>query len=596
MTKPKTSDIAVGRTDQARLANDSGPLPTNIFAELEETLSEVADANPRIEGDSADVGRFSKDLKTLLEISMAINSSLVLDDILEIVMTKAIELMQAERGLIMLVTDSGEFRVRAAYNLDKEKMTEEDYRISNSIARQVKETGKSLYTSDAQADERYANKQSVVELHLRSIMCVPIKVHEKVVGVIYLDNSSQSKMFLKSDLYLFELYAQMVSNAFHNARIYDSLLRMERYNDSVITQSPVGIVVIDYSGQLATINPVALEIFEVNRDNIRLVGEGDRPTSFFELLPEKEVARWRYMINTALANKDEYSNDRYYHNTGYVEKIMSIRITPLPNVTPDQDGLIMTVEDATDKVLMEKYLIMSEKLVAKGEMAASIAHELNNFLAIASNNAELLTLNIEREKFDKAKFNAKTIVDNIFKIKRFVDNLMDFSKPQTEFIVYDIKQLIEDLLFSLRIQPRFKQTHFSINLGHDIPVIEIDVGQIQQVLMNLLNNAADAIEERVVESQSHGKDHKRHIGLNAYLDKDSDRVFVEVTDNGTGMTADVLEKIFSMHFTTKKSGHGLGLSNCKKIMERHHGELVAESVQGEGSTFRLVLPRSQPKE
>ena len=477
--------------------NESGALPVDVFADLEATLEEVAESNPRI--NSTDTGsKHSEDLRAILEASLAINSSLESDEILQIVMRKAIELMQAERGLVMLLDNNKVLQIKAAFNLDSEKMTPEETKISSSIAKQVVDTSKAIYTSDALSDERYANKQSVVELHLRSIMCVPLKVKDELVGVIYLDNSSQSKMFLKSDLYLFELYAQMVSNAIDNARIYKSIYQLERYNDSVIKKSPVGIIVIDPKCQIATINSISLEIFDINKENIQTLKDSQQPTNFIDILPEKEKARWRYMINSTLATKEEFSNDRYFHNTGYVEKVLSLKISPLEQLTNGSDGLIMTVEDITDKVLLEKYVILSEKLVAKGEMAASIAHELNNYLAIASNNAELLNINIERGKLDKVQFNSKAIVENIFKIKRFVDSLMDFSKPQTEFINYDIKHLIEDLLFSLRIQPRFKQTHFTIDLSQDIPNVEIDVGLIQQVFMNLLNNAADAIEEKII--------------------------------------------------------------------------------------------------
>ncbi len=80
-------------------------------------------------------------------------------------------------------------------------------------------------------------------------------------------------------MYLFELYAQLVSNALHNAHIYESLLRMEKYNESVVVKSPVGIVVIDIHGRIATINPIALEIFDLNRDKITLIGDNrNRPS------------------------------------------------------------------------------------------------------------------------------------------------------------------------------------------------------------------------------------------------------------------------------------------------------------------------------
>lgn len=573
--------------------NDSGPMPADLFADLEATLDQVAEANPRIQTEDQGGAAHTTDLRALLEVSMAINSTLVLDDVLQNVMHKAIEFMQAERGLIMLLDEDGQLQTRAAYNLSKDEMQSDDYRISSSVASEVVATGRSIYTSDAMADERYASQKSVVELHLRSIMCVALKVKSEVIGVIYLDNSSQTKMFLKSDLYLFELYAQMVSNALHNARIYDSLLHLKRYSDSVVKSSPVGIVVIDSSGHIATINPAALEIFDLNRKDLALIGDTPSPTVFLDLLPANQKSRWHRMINTVFATGEEFADARFFHDTGYIEKVLSIKMSPIPQVPGGGDGLVMAIEDVTEKVTMERYVILSEKLVARGEMAASVAHELNNYLSIISNNAELLGMNLTNERYEKAKFNSKSIVENVFKIKRFVDSLMDFSKPEPEYISYDVRHLIDDLLFSLRIQPRFKTVHFTLDLADDLPNVEIDVGQIQQVLMNLLNNAVDAIDQRANEESD--KDFKREIGIEAKYRRSHETVSVKVTDNGVGMSEETVSKIFTLHFTTKKGGHGLGLYNCKKIVEGHGGELVVSSTPGKGTTFQLILPRFQSK-
>jgi hypothetical protein len=214
---PPDNESAVSVKD----SDDTVVTSRDIFADMEQTLDQVAKANPRLEHNPESPARGTGDLKELLQVSLAINSSLVLDDLLQMVMHKAIELMQAERGLIMLLDEQGELQLKSAYNLCKEQMMEEDFRISNSVTTQVARTAKAVYTSDAMADDRYSHQRSVVELHLRSIMCAPIIVRERVIGVIYLDNSSESKMFLKSDLYLFQLYAQMVSNALHNAGVYE---------------------------------------------------------------------------------------------------------------------------------------------------------------------------------------------------------------------------------------------------------------------------------------------------------------------------------------------------------------------------------------
>jgi signal transduction histidine kinase len=578
-------------TQRLRL-NDTG----DVLAEMEAALDEMAENNPRILSDEEHSSKTNDDLKAVLEVSLAINSSLVLEDVLQIVMQKAIDTLSAERGFIMLLDKNNELQFKTAYNLCKESMMEEDFKISNSIANTVANTGRSIYTSDAQMDERYANQKSVLELHLRSIMCVPLKIKSKVIGIIYLDNSSEAKIFLKSDLYLFELLAQQAAHAIHNANLYNNLLNLKKYNEEVINKSPVGIVVIDSAYNLASVNDAALATLDKNREGIRLLSDSDNnsPTKFFSLVPEAEALKWRQMIDVAFATNQPFEDSRYFHNTGYEEKAFSIKISPISHIPNGTDGLILIIEDITEKVIMEKYVILSEKLVARGEMAASIGHELNNYLAIIANNAELLAHNLQKEQAEKAKYNSSQIIDSISKMKRFTDGLMDFSKLETDVVSYDLRHLIEDLLFSLKTQARFKKIIFSVDLAGDIPNIQIDVGQIQQVLMNLLNNAADALEQRASKEEAEGnKNFARKIGLNASYDEHLALAKMTITDNGCGMSEETMQKIFQTHFTTKETGHGLGLANCRKIIKNHNGDITVTSRVNEGTTFTITLPKEQ---
>jgi signal transduction histidine kinase len=171
---------------------------------------------------------------------------------------------------------------------------------------------------------------------------------------------------------------------------------------------------------------------------------------------------------------------------------------------------------------------------------------------------------------------------------------MDFSKLETEVINYDIKHLIEDLLFSLKAQSRFKRVVFSVDLGNNLPNIQIDVGQIQQVLMNLLNNAADALEQRAKQEETQGvTGFIPRIGIQASYDEARAVLKACISDNGCGIPEDSLPKVFQPHFTTKETGHGLGLANCRKIVKNHSGEITLTSKANEGTTFTIFLPKDQ---
>lgn len=570
--------------DVTQTTSNSGRVQVfdNVLAEMEKALDDIINENPRIDStEPSGVVRLD-DLKSVLEVSLAVNSSLDLEEILQTVMAKAVELLSAERGFIMLLNDKGNLVFSTAHNIRNEETVDESFRISDSIANQVVREGRSVYTSDAQQDSRYANQQSIVELHLRSIMCVPLKIKNQVIGVIYLDNSSQAKLFLKSDLYLFELFAQQAAMAIHNAQLYRWANRLKQYNEDIVAQSPVGLIVIDKEYNLVTINVAALAIFQTNKADITLAPDLAGRTRFTDLIPEPQYGAWRSMIETVLTGGKNFRDDRYFHNTGYEEKVLSIKITPIASIPSGGTGALLVIEDITEKIILEKYVILSEKLVAKGEMAASIGHELNNFLTIISNNAELMQINLNRGEQEKALNNSRQVVDNIHKIKRFTDGLMDFSKLETEMVNYDLRHLVENLLFSIKTQRKFRGVTLDVTFAPDLPDVNIDVGQIQQVLLNLMNNAVDAMQS--VE--------KPEIKIACRYEKTAEALIITVSDNGHGMNEDVRQKIFQPHFTTKANGHGLGLSNSRKIILNHGGEITVESSPGKGTAFTIRLPRN----
>lgn len=566
----------------------------DALAEMEAALNNIAEENPRLESDLSPGAKSADDLRAVLQVSLAINSSLVLDEILKIVMKKAIELLQAERGFIMLLDKNGDLQFRTAHNINEEMMEDDDFKISNSIANDVAHSGKAVYTSDALSDTRFANQQSVVELHLRSIMCVPLKIKSKVIGLIYLDNSSQAKLFLKSDLYLFELFAAQAAHAIHNATLYNQLLNLKEFNEKVVNNSPVGVIVVDSHFNVVSINDAALIVMEKNKDEINPYNDEESNTTLLDLIQKTEQSNWRRMLGNVLKANHPFEDPRYFHNTGYSEKVLSVKISPISKIPGDGDGLILILEDITEKIIMEKYVILSEKLVARGEMAASIGHELNNYLAIIANNAELLTYNLGKGRTEKLEENARQITESIQKMKRFTDGLMDFSKLESEIISYDIKRLVEELLFSLKAQKRFKQINIITKFDDDMPEIEIDVGQIQQVLLNLLNNAGDAIEERYDYELKRGVKFEGQITIDVKNDADGSQLKISVSDNGHGIPDTHMPKIFQLHFTTKQTGHGLGLANCKKIITNHNGNIALESQVGKGTIFTITLPYNQP--
>lgn len=564
------------------LSSSSGKKTEDLVGELEELIEKVQTSRPRLKKEDEQSKLKNSDLKALLDISQAINSTLVLDEILQIVMKRAIELLKAERGFLMLLDEERNLQFKTAHNLVKESLSQEDFKISMSIANQVAQTGVSVYTSDALEDERYSKQKSVMELKLRSIMCVPLKSKQKIIGIVYLDNSSQANIFLQSDLDLFELFASQAAIAIENAKLYENILALKIYNENVVSKTPIGIIVVDKNFKITIANKTSQEIFRKIGWQDSFAPQGIWQLYLFDLVAPEERGRWKKICYQVLFTGRPFEEDRSYHKTTTGELALSLKISPLNTLDDQIIGLIIVFEDITDKINLEKHLIMSEKLVAKGEMSISIGHELNNFLNIISNNAELLPINLEKNNRERVEQNCKAVVETVATIRRFTDGLMDFSKLETQKVQYDLIRLIDDLLFSIRPQKLFSQTKILTRYDNNLPPLWMDVGQIQQVVLNLLNNGAEAILAK--------SDEPGIIYLTVSHLPEREAVEIKISDTGTGIEPGSLSRIFEPHFTTKPEGHGFGLFTCQKIIKNHGGQIKVESKPGQGSTFTVTLP------
>jgi PAS domain S-box-containing protein len=565
---------------------DGYPPKEDVLTEMESIFDRVKFAQPRLESEEkASIQESARlrrdDLEALLDISKAINSTLVLDDILQMVMKRAIKLLRAERGFLMLLDDEGNLQFRTAHNICKDSLSKEDFKISMSIATSVAKTGRSIYTSDAQHDERYSKQKSILELDLKSIMCVPLKSKEKIIGILYLDNSSKSNIFLQSDLYLFELFAGQAAIAIENAKLYGNLLAMKIYSENVVNKTPIGIVVVDNNLKITIANHASREIFKKAGWNSEHEEGSFKGLSLLDVFPPEEKNRWKKICYQVLYTGEAFEEAKSYHRFESEEVALSLKISPLNSLDNRAMGLIMVIEDITEKVISERYRVLSEKLVAQGEMAASIGHELNNYLTIILNNAELLPLNLKKQKFDKVEKNTFAIQESVENMKRFTDGLMDFSKLESRMVEYDLRTVIQEVIFSLKPQKQFSLVKFVTRFDPELPLLSMDVGQIKQVFLNLFNNAAEAINTLPQP--------KGTITITTSYLEEEKKAEVKIKDTGPGIPKELLEEIFKPRFTTKKHGHGFGLVTCQRVIRNHQGEIAVESTPGQGTTFTITL-------
>ncbi len=227
-------------------------------------------------------------------------------------------------------------------------------------------------------------------------------------------------------------------------------------------------------------------------------------------------------------------------------------------------------------------LVHQERMAAKGEMAAEIGHEISNYLAAISARAQMLTLELGKAEPEKIARHARIIMEQASNMAILTKGLMDFSHKEMKIVRVDVNDLLRRTVDFVRPQNKFNQVEFDLVLDESLSLITADPGQLQQVFINLFQNAAEAMIEK-------GTPQKRIVVTTAWQDKD-ETVLIKVADNGPGMSRPVLEKVFDPTFTTKPTGHGFGLATSYRIAAGHRGRIWAESEVGRGATFLMTLP------
>jgi len=234
----------------------------------------------------------------------------------------------------------------------------------------------------------------------------------------------------------------------------------------------------------------------------------------------------------------------------------------------------------------QQMLIHSERMAAKGEMAAEIGHELRNILSAISARAQMISKDSERGKYDNLPRNTQIILEQSRRMEVMSKGLMDFSRAELSIERLDLNGLIQRTVELLRSQNRFDGVEWELKLADPSPEVRADPGQLQQVLINLLLNAADAMQEK--------SSPVKRIILTSRRDDRARRVEVVVDDTGPGIAASNLGRVFEPHFTTKATGHGFGLSTSYRIIQGHKGEITAESPPGQGARFTITMPADGP--
>jgi PAS domain S-box-containing protein len=394
-----------------------------------------------------------------------------------------------------------------------------------------------------------------------------------------------SKLFAELNSALHELQATNAELLEQNGEMAASRQTLEeerrRYQE-LFDFAPDGYLVTDMEGIILEANSAAASLFQVSRS--ALIG---KPLAVFVCQEEHLSFRARLA---------KIKNGNVVQNENWELGMLSLKKTVFPvsltvsKVTASRRGtaeLRWLLRDITERRKMEEELQKADKLESIGVLAGGIAHDLNNFLMVILGNLTLMKKYTKED--NKAAMFLHNMEEAVSQTKNLTMQLLTFAKggkPLTKAV--SISQLIEEnSAFALS----GSKTRCVLSLQEDLPPVEIDQGQITQVLTNLLINADQAMPEGgTIEIRAE----KLVIGKNSALPlQPGHYVALTIKDEGVGISSRILTKIFDPYFSTKEHGSGLGLTICYSIVKKHGGHISVQSIEQKGTSFTVYLPVSR---
>ena len=321
-------------------------------------LERLAPAMRALRADIAHARRERNQLSTLYEISQVLNSTLSLSPLLELVMDRLIAVTRAERGFITLLDpQSGELRFAVARNMDRTAVEGQDFQVSRGVIERVAREGRPVLTDNASADPRFADRESVICFGLRSIMAAPLRVRERLLGVVYVDNRIQTGIFSQEDLDLLVAFANQAAIAIENARLFDDLQRtlqeiteIKSYMEDIFASVDSGILTTDLAAAITTCNRAAEEILGFSLQEAK----GRRFYELFDERPARELSSAVLKAIKEEARLRDYEVSCALPCRGYVT--LKLHVTPLKDAQQKTIGATMVVEDLTEERRLQQTL------------------------------------------------------------------------------------------------------------------------------------------------------------------------------------------------------------------------------------------------
>ncbi|HZT68310.1 MAG TPA: ATP-binding protein [Terriglobia bacterium] len=511
--------------------------------------------------------------RTLLDFARDLASEVHVDALLDQTVERLAETLEVDRVAAFLASETGEVYLAKSRGLAYTG----DVDLSFLNPQQF-EAGKGYLFFESvkhPVGVSPAVQSSIERLGLHYYL--PLKVKGNTLGYLALGKTKEDDFLSSEDVDLLQTVAGYVAMALESARLYESLERkalehqaLKDFSENIIESIDAGIVAWNPEQYIESWNSSMERIYGIPRAE----AEGKRLTDIFppELIaqlprhsePYRSLNLYKFRLNNAVGRA----------------LVVNLSTVPLLGKEDQVIGRLLIMHDLTERVELEDQLIQAEKLSSIGVLAAGVAHEVNTPLAVITSQLQMLMRQLPPG--DPHTPVLERVVKQGFRASEIINNLLKFSRVSgSERVELDLNRVVQETLSLVAPMLRAAKVSVQTDFDPDLPPIQGNAGKLQQVFMNLIMNARDAMPrggELIVTTRA----------------ADS-TVSVEFTDNGVGISPENLRKIFDPFFTTKATnrGTGLGLAVSYGIIREHSGKIYVDSSVGRGASFRLEFPATR---
>jgi PAS domain S-box-containing protein len=511
--------------------------------------------------------------RTLLEFARELSSELHVDRLLERVTMKLAETLGVDLLAVFWATESDGFRLVKSRGVSYSKGLDTSFldATHRSPGREY------LFFDSVKRPFGFSPSQQKTIDQLDLHYYLPFKVKERTLGYLGLGKTRDGNFLSSEDIDLLQTLTGYVSVAVENAQLYESLEKraleyraLTDFSENIIESINAGVLACDLEGKVGSWNSAMERLYGLVRKDA--VGRSLQDIFLPELLAE---------LPRASDAQSVLSLYKFRLQTPAGQTLI-VNLSAVPLVGKDGKvlGRLLIFNDLTERVNLEDQLIQAEKLSSIGLLAAGVAHEVNTPLAVIASQAQLAMRQMSPD--DPLSRTLDKIVKQAFRASEIVNNLLKFSRVSgSEYSELDLNKLVRETMSLVEPMLRASKIAVIAQLCPSLPMVYANPGKLQQVFMNLIINARDAMP--------------RGGELTIATDCEDSSVRVEVSDNGVGISPEHLSKIFDPFFTTKSTsrGTGLGLAVTYGIIREHLGKIEVRSVLGRGTSFRVDLPVSR---